>query len=100
MQEVGKIAEAKQYRQWCKKMKNAIEQTRPKARKVLEIIESITEAQIVRVVGSELNESVLETIMEIYRDQYEERYPDLQQAFEQTNRDVWSILNARQKGKP
>ena len=80
-------------------MKNAIEQTRPKARKAFEIIESITEAQIVRAVGSELNESVLETIIEIYREQYEEKWPDLQEAFEQTNRDVWSILNAKAEGE-
>ena len=40
IQDIGKLTDAKSYRTWSRKMKNAIEQTRPKARKVLEIIES------------------------------------------------------------
>ena len=33
--EVGKLTDAKSYRPWCRKMKNAIEQTRPYARKAI-----------------------------------------------------------------
>ena len=43
MQEVSKVADAKQYRAWNKKMKNALEQTRTKSRRVLGLCEKMTE---------------------------------------------------------
>ena len=43
MQDIGKIGDAKHYGAWSKKMKNAMEQSRVKARAVLEIVEKLTE---------------------------------------------------------
>ena len=40
------IADAKGYRSWSRKMKNAMQQVRPKARIVLELVEKMTEEGI------------------------------------------------------
>ena len=37
--EVGKLTDAKSYRPWNRKMKNAVDQIRPKARQVVEMLE-------------------------------------------------------------
>ena len=39
IQEIGPFVDSKQYRQWNKKMKNALEQVRPNARHALDAIE-------------------------------------------------------------
>ena len=39
IQDIGPVVDAKQYRQWNKKMKNAIEQIRPQSRHILDFIE-------------------------------------------------------------
>ena len=39
VQEIGPVVDAKQYRQWNKKMKNAPEQAQPNARQALEFVE-------------------------------------------------------------
>ena len=43
IQDVGKLTDAKSYRQWNKKMKNAMEQTREQSRGMLEVVEKMTE---------------------------------------------------------
>ena len=43
IQDVGKLTDANTYRSWNRKMKNALEQTRPNSREVLEIVEAIKE---------------------------------------------------------
>ena len=44
--DLASIIDSKTYRQWNRKAKNAIEQTRPDARSVMEMLESITESDI------------------------------------------------------
>ena len=39
--------DCKQYRQWSKKMKNALEQDRPTARHALDAIDKLAEAEVV-----------------------------------------------------
>ena len=46
VQEIGNVIDAKQYRQWNKKMKNALEQIRPNSRTVLDLVEKLTEDEI------------------------------------------------------
>ena len=43
IQDIGKLTDAKSYRQWNKKMKNALEQTREQSRGMLEVVEKMTE---------------------------------------------------------
>ena len=42
IQDVGKLTDAKGYRQWNKKMKNALEQTREQSRGMLEVVEKMS----------------------------------------------------------
>ena len=56
--EVGKLTDAKSYRPWNRKVKNAIDQIRPTGRKVMEMLESITES---------ITESIQSTSRDVYR---------------------------------
>ena len=47
IQGIGKLTEAKGYRQWNKKMKNALEQTRNQSRGMLEAVEKLTEEEVI-----------------------------------------------------
>ena len=47
LQDVGEVIDAKTYRQWNRKMKNALEQTREESRSALEAIEKLTEDEVV-----------------------------------------------------
>ena len=46
VQDNDQIVDAKGYRQWNRKVKNAWEQTRPKARPALEMLEKMSEESI------------------------------------------------------
>ena len=47
IQDIGKLTDAKSYRQWNKKMKNALEQTRAQSRSMLEAVEKMTEEEVI-----------------------------------------------------
>ena len=47
IQEISKLNDAKSYRPWNKKMKNALEQTRMQSRGTLEAVEKLTEEEII-----------------------------------------------------
>ena len=76
--EIGKLTDAKSYRPWCRKMKNAIEQTRPYARQAIEMLEAITEDQIVNASAKDLKVTIKETIINIYLARWTIKYPDLE----------------------
>ena len=46
VQEIGTVIDAKQYRQWNKKMKNALDQIRPNSRAALDCVEKLSEDEI------------------------------------------------------
>ena len=46
IQDIDRVVDAKGYRQWNRKMKNALEQTRQKSRPALEMLEKMTEEMI------------------------------------------------------
>ena len=47
IQEIGKLNDAKSYRPWNKKMKNALEQTRAQSRGTLEAVAKLTEEEVI-----------------------------------------------------
>ena len=89
----------KTYRDWNTKFKNAIEQTRPQARKVLAFIESLTEAEIEAAYLPSKHGSKFDTITELYNDKYEQVYPGLDGQLEGLNRDLWAVLTAKSASK-
>ena len=46
VQEIGNVVDAKQYRQWNKKMKNALDQIRPNSKAILDHVEKLSEDEI------------------------------------------------------
>ena len=97
--EVGKLTDAKSYRPWNRKAKNAIDQIRPTGRKVMEMLESITEDMITCASVREPKQSNKDTITDVYLARFAEKYPDLDKSLDEANRDLWSILEAKAEGE-
>ncbi len=97
--EVGKLTDAKSYRPWNRKMKNAIDQVRPTGRKVMEMLESITEEMVTNASAREQTPTIKDTIMNVYLARLSQKYPDLEGNLDEVNRDLWSILEAKSEGE-
>ena len=102
IQDIGKLTDAKSYRQWNKKMKNALEQTREQSRGMLEVVEKMTEEEIIQhncsrasmLTSSEgftYGESIIDLMMEKSGTAAEEK--EWWKGIAKTlNRDLWAIL--------
>ena len=98
IQEIGKLTDAKSYRQWNKKMKNALEQTRAQSRHMLEAVEKMTEEEVIEHhlnnKCSSHGEAVIDMMMKNATMPPEEigRWKGIADAL---NRDMWAILCAK-----
>ena len=97
--DLSKLTDAKMYRQWNRKAKNAIEQTRPNGRQVLEMLELITETDVTNASVRNPGSSKRDVITDIYLARFATKYPDLETSIEEINRDIWSILDAKSEGE-
>ena len=77
IQEIGKLTEAKGYRQWNKKMKNALEQTRRQSRGMLEVVEKLTEEEVIEFYSHNncefYGEAIIDLMMNVTQTPAEER---------------------------
>ena len=99
IQDIGLLADAKTYRRWNMRMKNAIEQTRPLARRVLEVVEKMSEEEVEEEGRSNQHLSYCDAIVAVYKKKYEASNPGLETILETCNRDLWSILVAKAEGE-
>jgi hypothetical protein len=95
IQEIGKLTDAKSYRQWNKKMKNALEQTREQSRGMLEVVEKMSEEEIIEHNGNHDSTNYGETIIELMMEK--SATPDEEKEWwkgiaKMLNRDMWAIL--------
>ena len=78
IQEIGKLTEAKGYRQWNKKMKNALEQTRRQSRGMLEVVEKLTEEEVIEFYSLNnceyYGEAIIDLMMNVTQTAAEERW--------------------------
>ena len=65
VQEIGNVIDAKQYRQWNKKMKNALDQIRPNSRAILDHVEKLSENEINEANKQGTFDSKLDVIVEV-----------------------------------
>ena len=98
IQEIGKLTDAKSYRQWNKKMKNALEQTRAQSRGMLEAVEKMTEEEVIEYhVNNECSshgEGIIDMMMKKSTMPPEER-GKWKGIADTLNRDMWAILCAK-----
>ena len=99
IQDVPGISDAKGYRSWNRKMKNAMEQVRTRARNVLELVEKMTEEEITNKFIIQGCTTKKESIVMILEEKYGHAYKDLEESLETANRDLWSILSAKSTGE-
>ena len=99
VQDIGALSDAKTYRRWNMRMKNAIEQTRPLARKVLDVVEKMTEEEIDEEGKLNQHASYCDAIAAVYQNKYEASNPGLHSALDECNRDLWSLLVAKAEGE-
>ena len=64
--DVDKLSDAKSHRPFNRKMKNAMEQTRPYARRAMEMLETITEQEITDSSFRDPRLTTKETIIDVY----------------------------------
>ena len=93
--DVEKLSDAKSYRPFNRKLKNAMEQTRPYARKIMEMLEAVSEQEITDSAARDPKPTVKDTIIDIYLAKHAIKYPDLEQSLEEFNREIWSVLDAK-----
>ena len=99
MQEVAKVADAKQYRAWNKKMKNALEQSRTKSRRVLEMIEKMTEEEVTEELNLGGHPSMKDAIKGVAKIEYPGHDDEIDQKFDELDRDMWAVLCAKTEGE-
>ena len=97
--DVDKLTDAKSYRPFNRKLKNAMEQVRPYARKAMEMLETITEQEITDSSLRDPKLTTKETIIDVYLAKHAVKYPDLEESLEEFNRDIWSMLGAKSEGE-
>jgi len=97
--DVDRLTDAKSYRPFNRKLKNAMEQTRPYARKAMEMLETITEQEITDSSLRDPKLTIKDTIIDVYLAKHITKYPDLEESLEEFNRDIWSVLDAKSEGE-
>ena len=97
VQQVGVVVDAKQYREWNKQLKNALDQIRPNSRHALDCFEKLTEDEINEgnMQGTlDLRLDVIWTVIAPKRNGSEDM-PELLKAL---NIDMCAILSAKAEG--
>lgn len=107
IQDVASLSDSKTYRQWNKKLKNALDLVRPKPREKLELIERLTEEEI--IVASNSLQSIdpskaskRDAIVYIISNKHPHNSisPDaISSELESLDRDMWSILMSKATGE-
>ena len=94
IQSLGKMKEAKKYRSWNLKMRNAFDQARAShGKKVVMWLETVSEKAIDEEQEKDPTTTSLEWIKEIYTRNTNHKYDGItDEAFEGMNRDLWAVL--------
>ena len=97
IQELGAVVDSKQYRNWNKKMKNALEQIRPNARHALDVIEKLSEEDVISIkqLGNFDNykDSIIATVEQKHGNN------DISDVLSTLNVDTWALLSAKAAGE-
>ena len=99
MQSLEKITDGKAYRMWNTKLKNAMEQTKKKSRRILIWLESLKEKEVDEEL--ELGKdgmSRMEAIKEMWN-QNNDKGDIVDQDIDDINRDIWAILVDKSGGE-
>ena len=99
VQNLGNISDSKSYRDWNRKLKNCIEQVRPKSRQVLAYLEQIKESEVLDYAKHHINPTIFGNIYDLYCARYQSGAPDIEPYVEEMNRDLWAILSDEASGE-
>ena len=97
IQEIGPVVDSKQYRQWNKKMKNAIEQSRPKARLALELVEKLSEEELINTKQMGTFDNFKDAIIASVA--HKQGNSDISDVLRTLNVDMWALLSAKAEGE-
>ena len=98
IQEIGTVVDAKQYRQWSKKMKNALDQIRPNSRTILDHVEKLSEDEINEASKQTNFENRLDVIISVIENKRGGN-KDMSDLLRTLNVDMWAILSAKAEGE-
>jgi len=97
VQEISTVVDVKQYRQWNKKMKNALDQIRPYSRQALDQVEKLNEDEINEFFRQGVFDSRKEAIISLIA--HKTSKTDLAEILRTLNTDMWAILSAKAEGE-
>ena len=95
MNDLSRVSDAKGYRDWNRRMKNAVEQMHRESRKAFVILESIPEKEITEYKDIQQKRTYYECILDIYHAKFSVNHPNLASELDALNRDLWAILVAK-----
>ena len=90
------VDEAKHYRAWNKKFKNAIDQAKPGARDAIIFLETIPDKE---VFDGMVDATPLEIILDIYDKKGNEKLEGGGTFLKELNRDLWAVLQDKAEGE-
>ena len=95
------INDAKGYRVWNKKFKNAFDQARPRSREVINWLESVREKKVIEAKGEDLDETMASCIITIAQldGGTEAVIQERCSLLKDLNRDLWAVLQAKAEGE-
>ena len=90
------VGEAKHYRNWNKKFKNAIDQAKPGSRYAIIFLETVSDKEVFG--GLMVESTAMEAILEIYREKGSNKVEGGESFFKELSRDLWAILQDKAEG--
>ena len=103
IQDVGPLTDGKSYRNFNRKMRNAMEQTRPWSRAAIEYVEKIKEKDVMEASIKLPGKKIIDVILNMFEDSCFTD-PSLinsidEDSIKDLDRDLWSILTAKADGE-
>ena len=95
------INDAKGYRVWNNKLKNAFDQARPRSREVINWLESVREKKVIEAKGEDLDETMASSIITIAQldGDTEAVIQERCSLLKDLSRDLWAVLQAKAEGE-
>ena len=97
IQDLSAVVDSKQYRQWNKKAKNALDQIRPHSRRMLDAVEKITEDEINDAIQLRGYTTRCDAITNLVSQKHNNQ--DVTNLMSTLNTDLWAILCAKAEGE-
>ena len=89
------VGDTKGYRDFNRRVKNALDQVRPNATETLQFLEEIKERDVSEIMVGSNTKSYFKIIKDLYESGFQTKYPGIGETLEKNNRELWSMISAK-----